>query len=79
MSALTWNAAVPAGQYAEHSCPRIVRHGNAAPRRRSVVARSRARSSVACRQHNASAAAPGQVAVSSGSTNISVSQNACPS
>jgi hypothetical protein len=28
---LTWKAAVPAGQYAEHSCPRIVRHGKAAP------------------------------------------------
>ena len=31
MSALMWNPAVPAGQYAEHSWPRIVRHGNAAP------------------------------------------------
>ena len=35
MSAPMWNAAVPAGQYPEHSWPRIVRHGNAAPSRPS--------------------------------------------
>ena len=40
MSALMWNAAVPAGQYAEHSSPRIVRHGKAAPSRPSCAARS---------------------------------------
>ena len=33
MSALRCSAAVPAGQYAEHSSPRMVRHGNAAPSR----------------------------------------------
>jgi hypothetical protein len=32
MSALIWKAAVPAGQYAELSAPRMVRHGKAAPR-----------------------------------------------
>ena len=31
MSALTCHAAVPAGQYAEHSCPRMVRQGKLAP------------------------------------------------
>ena len=35
MSPLMWNAAVPAGQYPEHSWPRIVRHGKAAPARPS--------------------------------------------
>ena len=79
MSALMWNAAVPAGQYAEHSCPAIVRHGNAAPFRPSCFARSRASGSVLCRQRSAAAAASGTVSDSAPSTNVSVSQNACPS
>ncbi len=79
MSALTWNAAVPAGQYPEHSSPRIVRHGNAAPSWPSCRARSRARSSVECRHRSASAAAFGCEYVSRGSAKISVSQKACPS
>ena len=79
MSALTWNAAVPAGQYPEHSCPWMVRHGKAAPRSPSVLARSRAWSRMEYRQRNASAAASGRVYVSTGSTNASASQNACPS
>ena len=54
-------AHVPAGQYAEHSWPRMVRHGNAAPCRPSVWARSRARSSVEWRQRSTSAAAEGWV------------------
>ena len=39
MSAPMWNAAVPAGQYPEHSSPRIVRQGKTAPFRPSVSAR----------------------------------------
>ncbi len=74
-----WNAAVPAGQYADDSGPSMVRHGKAAPSRFSVRARSWAWSSVACRHCSASRTAPGWVYVSTGSTNISVSQNAWPS
>ncbi len=79
MSALTWKAAVPAGQYPLDSWPRIVRHGKAAPRRPSSVARCRAGSTVRARQRRASAAACGAVYVRTGSTYASVSQNVCPS
>ncbi|CAM5696117.1 hypothetical protein SGRIM128S_00332 [Streptomyces griseomycini] len=79
MSALTWKAAVPAGQYAEPSEPSMVRQGNAAPRRPSWAARSRATGRVECRQRSASAAASGTVQISRGSTKTSVSQKACPS
>ena len=37
MSALTCQAAVPAGQYAEHSCPRMVRQAKLAPARSSFL------------------------------------------
>ncbi len=79
MSAFTWKAAVPAGQYADPSEPWMVRQGNAAPPSPSCAARSRAGSRVLCRQRSASATAAGAVWVSTGSTNISVSQKACPS
>ena len=79
MSALTCQAAVPAGQYAEHSCPRMVRQGKLAPARSSSCARCRAMSRVDARQRSASAAASGCVYVSTGSTNPSVSQKAWPS
>ena len=79
MSAPMWNAAVPAGQYPEDSGPSMVRQGKAAPRRLSVSARSRAWSSVLCRHCNALRTALGWVYVSTGRTNISVSQKACPS
>ncbi len=79
MPALTWKAAVPAGQYAEPSGPAMVRQGNAAPASPSWAARSRASSRVLYRQRRASATAWGAVWVSTGSTNISVSQKACPS
>src|SRR6476469_1481253 len=78
-SADTWNAPVPAGQYAEHSAPSIERHGNAAPRNPSAAARSRAAGRVACRHRSASRAASGTVYVSTGSTNVSLSQKECPS
>ena len=74
-----WKAAVPAGQYAEHSWPVMVRHGNAVPLRLSCRARSCAFGTIMCRQRSASAAASGAVYVSTGSTNVSVSQNAWPS
>jgi hypothetical protein len=61
MSALMWNAAVPAGQYAEHSWPRSVRQGNAAPARPRVRALANAKSMMECRQRSASAAAFGWV------------------
>ncbi|CAM5738189.1 hypothetical protein STENM223S_01826 [Streptomyces tendae] len=61
MSAATWKAAVPAGQYAEPSEPSMVRHGKAAPRSPSWAARSRAAGRVACRQRSASATALGAV------------------
>ncbi len=61
MSALTCHAAVPAGQYAEHSCPRIVRHGKLAPARSSWAARSFASERVEARHRRASAAACGTV------------------
>ena len=61
MSALMWNAAVPAGQYPEVSWPRIVRHGKAAPARPSSLAWSLATSITRYRQRSASAAAPGRV------------------
>ena len=70
---------MPAGQYAEHSAPLMDRHGNAAPRSPSASARSRALSSVECRQRSASRAASGMVYVSTGSTKVSVSQKECPS
>src|SRR5215472_9992983 len=79
ISAFMWKAAVPAGQYPEHSWPRIVRHGNAAPSRPSSRACSFARSSTRYRHRSASAAADGSVYVRTGSTNVSVSQNVCPS
>ena len=79
MSALTWNAAVPAGQYPEHSSPWIVRHGKAAPARPSWAAWSRAAGSTSCRHRSTLAAASGAVSVSTGKTNVSVSQNVCPS
>ena len=44
--ALMWKAAVPAGQYPEHSWPRIVRQGKSAPSSPRTFARSRASSSV---------------------------------
>lgn len=53
MSAPMWKAAVPAGQYPEHSSPRIVRQGKTAPARPSWAARSRAIGSVVCRQRSA--------------------------
>ena len=56
----------------------MVRQANAAPRSRSARAQSIAIGNVEHRQCSASAAASGTVAVSTGSTNISVSQNACP-
>ena len=68
MSALMWNAAVPAGQYPEHSWPRMVRHGNAAPCSPSCSARSLASGRICCRQRSASAAASGAVYASIGST-----------
>jgi len=55
--ALMCHAAVPAGQYAEHSWPRIVRQGKVAPSRSSCAARSFATSSVDARHRSASAAA----------------------
>jgi hypothetical protein len=61
MSAFTWNAAVPAGQYAEPSEPAMVRQGNAAPLRPSWAARARAAGRVFWRQRSASATAPGEV------------------
>ena len=61
MSALMWNPAVPAGQYAEHSCPVMVRQGKAAPLRFSCLARSLACGRIMCRQRSASAAAAGAV------------------
>ncbi len=79
MSALMWKAAVPAGQYPEHSSPVMVRHGKAAPSSPSCRARSRAFGSVACRQRSASTAACGQVWTRTGSTKVSVSQKVWPS
>ena len=70
---------MPAGQYPEHSSPRIVRHGSAAPRRPSWRARSRAESSVEWRHSSALRTVRGAVKVSTGSTKLSVSQNAWPS
>ena len=61
ISAFTWNAAVPAGQYAEHSAPSIVRQGKVAPRRPSWLARSIAPGSVLCRQRSTLTAASGMV------------------
>ncbi len=61
MSALMWKAAVPAGQYPEHSSPWIVRHGKAAPARPSSLAWSWAIGSMLYRQRSASAAASGWV------------------
>src|SRR6266511_5959607 len=52
MLAPMWKAAVPAGQQPEHSWPRIVRQGKAAPSSPSWWARSRARSSVWARQRS---------------------------
>jgi len=59
MLALTWKAAVPAGQYPEHASPAMVRHGNAAPRSPSWRARPVAFGRVEWRQCSACAAAPG--------------------
>ena len=78
MSALMWNAAVPAGQYPEHSWPRIVRHGNVTPSSPSSLARAAARSIVEWRQHRASRAASGATYVSTGSVYVSMSQNVWP-
>ncbi|CAM5667510.1 hypothetical protein SGRIM128S_06017 [Streptomyces griseomycini] len=61
------------GQYAEPSEPSMVRQGNAAPRRPSWAARSRATGRVECCQRSASAAASGAVQISRGSTKTSVS------
>ncbi len=61
ISALMWKAAVPAGQYPEHSWPSIVRHGKAAPFRPRSAARSRASGRTECRQRSTSAAAAGWV------------------
>ncbi len=61
MSALTWNPAVPAGQYPEHSSPWMVRQGNAAPSSPSSAARAIAAGSVLWRQVRAPLAASGAV------------------
>ena len=57
----------------------MVRHGNAAPARPMSAACCLASGSTMCRQRSASAAADGWVYMSTGSTNVSVSQNVCPS
>ncbi len=57
----------------------MVRQGKAAPCSPSWDARSIASGRVLCRHRRALAAAAGLVRLSTGSTNVSVSQKACPS
>jgi len=71
-----WNAAVPAGQYAEHSGPVMVRHANAAPSSPNSTARARAPGRVELPPAERVRRRVRLVKLSSGSTNVSVSQNA---
>ncbi|PLC11815.1 hypothetical protein AUQ48_05655 [Kocuria flava] len=78
MSALTCMAAVLAGQYAEVSCPSMVRQGKDAPPRSRTRARSRARSRVEERHCSSRAASRGRSSARAGSTKPSTSQNVWP-
>ena len=79
MSALMWKAAVPAGQYPEHSCPRIVRHGKAAPSSPSYARPFLGQVEGRVAPPERIGGRLGDVYFSTGRTKRSVSQNVWPS